>query len=220
MDQALSEGQRKVFEAISRYLDDNDRPPSLEDIQRLTGLSSRANVKYHVDKLKEIGCIGQRAGSRGIFIVEPGKAVAPSVINTQIIGFVAAGLPIQVYQAPEDFFVSSGMARNGDFALRVKGESMIEDHVEDGDIVIVHSDVNPTDGDMVVALVLNDTEDTAGAATLKRFYREWPKDTSDRGRIRLEPRNPTMQPIYADPAQVKIEGKVVAVIRPVMRKAA
>jgi repressor LexA len=213
MNSPLSEVRQRILEFVHRYVEDNDRPPTLEEIQKATGLSSRANVKYHVDNLIEAGYMRKKPGSRGfeiIFDVYFHHQVTP--VRVPIVGTVAAGLPIEAYTIPEDFFVSHDLAQTGDFALRVKGTSMIEDHIEDGDVVIVRSLASPNDGDIVVALILNEPGES-GVATLKRFYREWPQTAGDSGRIRLEPRNPTMLPIYVHPDQVKIQGKVVAVIR-------
>ena len=105
------------------------------------------------------------------------------------------------------------IAGAADYALRVKGDSMIEDHIESGDIVLIRQQDTADDGDAVVALLLNGADDLAGEATLKRFYREKPLTPGGRGRIRLEPRNPALQPIYADADSVKIQGKVVGVLR-------
>jgi repressor LexA len=122
-----------------------------------------------------------------------------------VVGAIAAGQPIEANVDTDSYVTVQGASADNLYALRVNGTSMIEDLIDDGDIVVVSPQETASDGDTVVALLLNGPTD-AGEATLKRFYRE-------RDRVRLEPRNPTMQPIYVQPNDLRIQGKVVTVIR-------
>ncbi len=211
----LSDVQRRILDAIRAFVDDNNRPPTMREIQQLAGLSSVSLVKYHLDILLERGYISHRPGTaRGVDIAGAGVAIHRThVVNLRIMGTIAAGEPIEAVEVPEDLYLTPDVANRGDYALRVKGTSMIDDHIEDGDIVIVRSQDNADDGDTVVALLLNGPGDPVGEATLKRFYREAPHSDRAQPRIRLEPRNPQLSPIYVHPDHVRIQGKVVGVVR-------
>ena len=211
----LSDVQRRILDAIRQLVDDNNRPPTMREIQQTAGLSSVSLVKYHLDLLMERGHVSQRPGTaRGIEITADSAALRRShVVNVRIMGTIAAGQPIEAVEIPEDLYLTPDVANRGDFALRVKGTSMIDDHIEDGDVVIVRSQDSADDGDTVVALLLNGPGDLTGEATLKRFYREAAGASASHPRIRLEPRNPAMSPIYIDSDHVRIQGKVVGVLR-------
>ncbi len=210
-----SEVQQKILDAIRIFVEDNNRPPTMREIQAGAGLSSPSLVKYHLDILMESGHIRHRAGTaRGVEIAADADARRRSLlINVPIMGTIAAGQPIEAIQLAEEMYLTRDVARVGDYALRVRGSSMIDDHIEDGDIVIVRAQDSADEGDTVVALLLNGRGDISGEATLKRFYREKPRAAGESGRIRLQPRNPTMKPIYVDPDYLKIQGRVVGVIR-------
>jgi repressor LexA len=123
-----------------------------------------------------------------------------------VVGTIAAGRPIEAVLDRDTYVTVPGIADTKSlFALRVRGKSMIEDLIDDGDIVVCRPQDHADDGDTVVALILSGPSET-GEATLKRFYR-------DSERVRLEPRNPTMSPIFVDPEDLRIQGKVVTVIR-------
>jgi repressor LexA len=203
----LSEVQRKILEAIREFVDDN--------IQQLAGLSSPSLVKYHLDILMERGHVTHKAGTaRGVEITSDAEARRrASPVNVQIIGTIAAGHPIEAVQLPEDLYLTPDVAGTGNYALRVKGNSMIEDRIEDGDIVIIHKQESADDGATVVALLLDGPGDLTGEATLKRFYQEKSRVPGQPDRIRLEPRNPAMPILYADPEYVRVQGRVVGVIR-------
>lgn len=211
----LSDVQRRILDAIRQSVDDNNRPPTMREIQQLAGLSSVSLVKYHIDILLERGHISHRPGTaRGVEIAADSAAMRRShIINVPIMGTIAAGQPIEAVAMHEDLYLTPDVANRGDYALRVKGTSMIDDHIEDGDVVIVRAQESADNGDTVVALLLNGRGDSTGEATLKRFYREAPGAAGTPARIRLEPRNPTMRPIFADPDSVRIQGKVVGVLR-------
>ncbi len=143
----------------------------------------------------------ERQLSRGIALVD-----RPSDSTIPVLGLIAAGQPIEAVQDPQDTIeVPQRFVNEGCFALRVKGKSMIEDHIDDGDVVVVKPQDTAADGEIVVALITSGAI-PEGEATLKRLYREG-------SRIRLQPANADMDPIYVDPADLRIQGKVVSVIR-------
>jgi repressor LexA len=148
--------------------------------------------------------------SRGITLLKPTESAPPvsRAVRVPLIGAIAAGMPIEANALPDEFVdLAESIAGAGDvYALRVKGTSMIDDHIDDGDIVIVRRQTTAQIGETVVALLSNNASET-GEATLKRFRRE------KNGQIRLEPRNPAVAPIIVDERDVRIQGKVIAVLR-------
>src|SRR5262249_28678969 len=152
--------------------------------------------------------------SRGIMLSEAAAAMEPSVqargitpFRVRVQGNIAAGRPIEAVADPDEFveLAAPGAGAEGLYALRVRGKSMIEDLIDDNDVVIVRPQESVDNGDTVVALLLNGASE-AGEVTLKRYYRE-------RDRIRLQPANSAMEPIYVREQDLRIQGKVVAVIR-------
>lgn len=198
----LYKRQRQIVDFIAQYIQKNNFAPTLQEIANAIGVSSLATVHEHLQALERKRVIKRFEGTvRGIELVDRTFLKTSESIDLPIMGFIAAGAPIEPY--PEDdatFKVSpeliSGKKRA--YVLQVKGKSMIEDHIDDGDWVVIEETQNVTDGDIVVALLDN------GLATLKRYYKEMT-------RIRLEPANATMSPIYA--TNVQIQGKVVGLIR-------
>ena len=175
-------------------------PPSVREIAEAVGLASTSAVHHHLTKLEKEGRLNKEA-TRSRALSVPG-ALPAKVVRAPIVGEIAAGQPIYAYEdrsetitLPSELAASRG---RDTYVLRVRGKSMIEDHIDDGDFVVVQEQSNARDGDIVVAL-LDDN-----VATLKRFYKE-------RDRIRLQPANGTMAPIYA--RDVHIQGKVIGVIR-------
>lgn len=208
----LSEKQRRIFEYIQEFIEEHDYPPSIRQIQEACQISSTSVVDYNLRILERLGYIRRdREVSRAIEVVRGGGR-RPRVVPVPIIGSIAAGQPIPVptedtwtgYDASETVEVSPEMigSRENVYALRVKGQSMIDALVNDGDIVILQAGAPVRDGDMVAAWLKREQE-----ATLKKFYREG-------DRVRLQPANESMQPIYTDAANVDIQGKVIAAIRP------
>lgn len=198
----LSERQERMLHFIGDYVEDHGRPPTVREIGFAAGISSTSVVDYNLRVLEREGYLKRdRELSRGIELIgrRQGSAIP-------ILGAIAAGQPIEAIQDPNDVVeVSHRLVQQGCYALRVKGQSMIEDRIDDGDIVIIHPQSTANDGDTVVALITSGPSSN-GEATLKRLYR-------DRDRIRLEPRNPAMQPIYVRPDDLKIQGRVVSVIK-------
>jgi repressor LexA len=210
----LSERQQHIYEFITKFMNDKGRPPTIREIGAKVGITSTSVVNYNLNILVREGLIQrEKEVSRGLRVV--GAHVAKSLANggafvqIPLLGKIAAGHPIQVPDAglaPYDDKVLS-LSRElvpdqeGLFALEVKGNSMIDALINDGDIVVMKKQETAQNGEMV-AVWLKEEKET----TLKRLYRE-------RSRIRLQPMNPTMKAFYADPRNVEVQGKVVLVIR-------
>lgn len=202
MDRRLTDRQRDVLAFITRCIDDNDVPPSLQEIGQAMGAISPTAALAHVVALEKKGYLRRTPHERrGLEVVRAEPAAnQPRLLRLPIVGTIAAGQPIEAFEENLEFlWVEAGLARAADnFILRVRGHSMIGDGINDGDYVIVHPQNTADNGDTVVALV------GGNGATLKRFFRE-------RGHIRLQPANPYLEPIIV--SDVAIQGKVVAVIR-------
>lgn len=199
-----------MLDYIEEFLDENTYPPTIREIQRDLGVSSTSVVDYNLNILEQRNLIRRNRNiSRGIELVSRSNA-ARNVLRVPVIGQIAAGEPIPVLEqvlpdeASEHIEISGDRlsARSGDlFALRVKGLSMIDALINDGDIVILRHQETCENGD-TVAVWLRDEKET----TLKRFYHEG-------SRVRLQPANATMSPIYTTPDNVDIQGKLVTVVR-------
>jgi repressor LexA len=207
----LSDRQQHILKYIQEYVDDRGYPPSIREIGDRVGISSTSVVDYNLRALEKEGYIRRdREVSRGLEVVGgSGKSARQAPIRMMripVVGRIAAGIPIEAVEDPTDVVeFSPGAVPDDCFALRVQGTSMIEDHIDDGDIVVIRPQKTANNGEIVVAIVSDDT--TNGGATLKRFYRE------SATMVRLEPRNPTMQPIRVAADQVEIRGKVVKLVR-------
>jgi repressor LexA len=207
----LSPKQAQILDFLSTFLEDKDYPPSIRDIQIGCGISSTSVVDYNLRKLEEKHFIRRdREVSRGIEILGSRRRRAGTV-EIPVLGSIAAGQPIPVptsdrwaSDAEDTVTVTEDMVRGREqvFALRVKGTSMIEDLIDDGDIVFLEPTSSAQDGDKV-AVWLKDK----GEVTLKRFYHEG-------DRVRLQPANSTMQPIYTTADNVEIQGRFISSIRP------
>lgn len=195
--------QAQIIGFIRQYIQTNGSAPTLKLIAEAIGVSSLATVHEHLRTLEEKGLIKRKAGKkRAIELTNEVEGIQPSEnVQVPILGFIAAGQPIEAYTDPSAAmsiptnFVS-GQRRV--YVLQVRGESMIEEQIRDGDYVVVEQTDSAHDGEIVVALLDN------GMATLKRFFKE-------ATRIRLEPANATMSPIFVK--NVRIQGKVVGLIR-------
>lgn len=207
----LSERQQNILAYIQQYLDDRGYPPSIREIGDRVGISSTSVVDYNLRALEREGLIRRdREVSRGLELVNTspkvGKASSgPKFLRIPVVGRIAAGYPIEAIEDPSDYVVfTPGEVPDNCFALRVKGKSMIEDHIDDGDIVVVRQQSSAENGQIVVAVVSD--ESPLSGATLKRFYREG-------SNVRLQPRNADMEPMIVPANQVEIRGKVVKLIR-------
>ncbi len=204
MPVTLYRRQKQILEYIRKYINKYGYSPTLAEIAEYLGVSSLATVHEHLQALVSKGIIRKFEGAvRGIEVLDNQIANELKNIELPVLGFIAAGQPIMPYTDPDaTISVAPNSVHLSDkrqsFVLQVKGDSMIEDGILDGDFVIIEETSVAHDGDIVVALL-----DT-GLATLKRFYKE-------ATRVRLEPANSTMQPIYA--TDIKIQGRCVGVIR-------
>ncbi len=209
----LSERQQRIYEFITKFMGEKGRPPTIREIGAKVGITSTSVVNYNLNILVREGLIQrEKEVSRGLRVIganAKSMVGGASFVQIPLLGKIAAGHPIPVPDAglaPFDGEVLS-LTRDlipdqeGLFALEVKGNSMIDALINDGDIVVMKKQETAQNGDMV-AVWLKDEKET----TLKRLYRE-------RSRIRLQPMNPTMKPFYADPRNVEVQGKVVLVIR-------
>jgi repressor LexA len=214
MDEHLSKRQQRIIEFVNEYVEENGYPPSIREIGAAAGISSTSVVSYNLHRLEEKGYIGRdREVSRGLKVISAARASrAPeSVVRVPLLGRIVAGEPIPV---PASDFALLGdetieLTRDllgdpqGLYALQVQGNSMIDALVYDGDVVIMRHQQRVENGEMA-AVWLKEREEV----TLKRFYQE------EGGRVRLQPANPTMRPIYVDdPRLLEVQGKVVMVIR-------
>lgn len=201
MPVTLYKRQRQIVEFIGQYIQKNGYSPTLQEIADAIGVSSLATVHEHLQALERKGVIKKYEGAvRGIEIADD-RYNADTGISLPVMGFIAAGQPIEPYTDPTATFPISPSMVSGkkrSYVLQVKGDSMIEEGILDGDYVVVEEQPEVHNGDIVVALLDN------GLATLKRFFKE-------ATRVRLEPANSTMAPIFA--TKVRIQGKVVGVIR-------
>lgn len=202
MPVTLYKRQKQILDFISQYIQKNGYSPTLQQIADALGVSSLATVHEHLSTMSKKGVIKKFEGAvRGIEIVDKKLGEITKGVELPILGFIAAGSPIEPYTDPNaTTSVAPGMlsGKKRAFVLQVKGESMIEDGILDGDFVVVEEQNEAKNGDIVVALLEN------GLATLKRYFKE-------ATRIRLAPANSKMSPIYA--TNVKVQGKVVGVIR-------
>ena len=206
----LSDKQQAILEFLRRFIRDKDYPPSIRDIQLGCEISSTSVVDYNLKALERLGHIRRdREVSRAIELLD-GSGRRPHTVPVPIIGTIAAGQPIPVPN--EDTWsnidydnvveVTQDMTRGKEhvYALRVKGTSMIDALVNDGDIVIMEATNSADDGDMVAAWLKRE-----GEATLKTIFVE-------EDRVRLQPANVTMEPIYTDLENVEVQGRVLAKI--------
>jgi repressor LexA len=207
---SLSAKQERIINFVTEFLQDKGYPPTIRDIAAGCGISSTSVVAYNLNKLEQAGYIRRYSDiSRGIKFLTP-QQKGGKLVNIPIVGVIAAGEPIPVpasdtgnVLATEGLEVSEGLLRGKQdvYALRVKGDSMLDALIGDGDIVLMDYVNGAENGDMVAVWLKEEQE-----VTLKRFFAE-------PNRIRLEPANKRMTPIYTNPDNVEIQGRVVAVIR-------
>jgi len=198
----LTKRQKEILDFLELFVAEYGYPPSYEEIAKNFGYTSLATVHEHLENLRVKGYIRKSYNaSRSIELVTEERGV--SAIELPLLGNVAAGVPIETIEEQESVAVPEDMITRGGnhYVLRVRGDSMVEEQIRDGDYVIVNSRNTAENGDMVVALVHGDS------ATVKKFYRE--RD----GQVRLQPANVTMQPMYFPSNDVAVQGVVVGVIR-------
>jgi repressor LexA len=195
--------QKRIYDFIVQYMRDEGMPPTNREIGSAMNIASTGHVDYHLSMLEKKGYITRESKkSRGIKLVE-------DPFGIPVMGSIAAGEPLEVFSdSAEAIEVGRDIEQQGTYALVVKGQSMIEDHICDKDYVVIKPQNTCQNGDIVVAVHLQGN----GRATLKRFFQE-----KDRDRVRLQPANSEMDPIYVPKSEWdnewQVQGKVVAIFR-------
>ncbi len=199
--QTLTKKQKMVLDYIRKFIEEFGHAPSYEEVARGIGRSSASTIHAHIENLKAKGYLTKKwNANRSIDLTLSGEQAA-QVVELPLEGRIVAGIPLEAVRYTETISLPSDMlGRHSAFVLQVKGDSMQDDHVLDGDYVIVEKRPNVKNGDMVVALVRN------SEATLKRFRRDGPK-------IRLEPANPAYPVMIYDEQDISIQGVVVGILR-------
>ena len=196
----LTKRQREILDYLNEFIGQHGYAPSLEEIGRRFGLSSLATVHKHLTNLQEKGFI-KRAWNRSRSVEMIPNKTGGRALELPLLGYVAAGMPIEAVAGSETIAVPEDLVgRRETYVLRVRGNSMIDEQIRDGDFVIVEDRKTAENGEMVIALL------GGHDATLKKFYREHES-------VRLQPANPTMQPIVVPADHVQIQGVVVGVMR-------
>jgi repressor LexA len=197
--------QKRMYNFIVSYMKKEKMPPTNREIGRELQIASTGHVDYHLTMLEKKGLISrQPKKSRGIKLIE-------TVTGIPVMGSIAAGQPLEISNDPEEMLdVGRELEPDNTYALIVKGRSMIEDHICDGDYVVIKPQDTCNNGDIVVAVRLQ--EGMSGSATLKRFFQE-----KDHDRVRLQPANSELEPIFIPKSEWdeewKVQGKVVAIFR-------
>lgn len=193
--------QAQVLNFLKQHIESTGFAPTLRQIADAIGVSSLATVHEHMQGLIKKGLISKTSGRLRKYELKADINMQNDGVTVPILGFIAAGSPIEPHTDPNaSMSIAPNFAsgKKSVYVLQVRGQSMIEDHIDDGDFVVCEQTESANNGDIVVALLSN------GMATLKRFFKE-------ATRIRLEPANAAMQPIFVK--NVKIQGKVVGLIR-------
>lgn len=217
----LSERQQSILRFMESFIEQHGFPPTIRQIGEATGIGSTSVVNYNLNKLVAAGYLGRTArASRGLRLVKPlrGRPSQPvsaggALTRVPLVGTIVASAPVEIpdttgHYIDEDSYLPippallHGVDPSQVFALRVKGDSMIDAMICDGDIVLFRKQDTAENGDMVAVWL-----DQRNETTLKYFYREG-------ARVRLQPAHPTMEPIYVDAAQCHVQGRVLSVIRP------
>jgi repressor LexA len=205
----LTARQQEIWQYLAEYVDEHGYPPTVREIGDAVGLASPSTVHAHLANLERAGLVRRDPTKpRAIELVgrrkperQPTARYTTPVLP--LVGQIAAGGPLLAEEAIEDeIAVPEPLGRDADFLLRVKGDSMVEAGILDGDVVVVRRQQDARDGEIVVALAGDD--ESADEATVKTFYR-------DGGRVRLQPENSALEPLY--PTNVQILGRVVGVFR-------
>jgi len=195
----LTKRQKEILDFVREHVGQRGYAPTLHEIGEHFGLSSPATVYKHVEQLVQKGYLRKAPHQgRGIQLVDPDPV---RTIEVPVLGQIAAGRPIEAVVAPETINLPPDfVGRKPTYVLTVRGNSMIDEHIRDGDFVIVEDRSNVEDGETVIALLQGEE------VTLKKFYR-------DGSRIRLQPANPASEPLFVDEGQVRIQGVVIGVMR-------
>jgi len=204
----LTRRQREVMDYIADFLREHGYSPSFQEIARGMGLSSLATVHKHVLTLERKGFL--RRGYNQSRSIEPGPRYLQEARRARqdraraelpLLGRIAAGQPVEALEQPSTISLGDFTGNKDVFVLQVKGDSMIEEHILDGDYILVEKTGQVADGDIAVALL------GGSESTLKRFYRE------PNGRVRLQPANARLKPLVVPAAEVAVQGRVIGVLR-------
>jgi repressor LexA len=196
----LTKRQREILDYLNEFIQQHGYAPSLEEIGKRFSLSSLATVHKHLTNLQDKGFI-KRAWNRSRSVEVVPTRLGGRAVELPLLGYVAAGAPIEAVAGTETISVPEEMVgRRDTYVLRVRGSSMIDEQIRDGDFVVVEDRKTAENGEMVIALL------GGSDVTLKKFYRQ-------NGSIRLQPANPVMNPIVVPADQVQIQGVVVGVLR-------
>jgi repressor LexA len=197
----LTKRQKEILDFLTRHIERKGYAPTIEEIGEHFGLTSLATVHKHLTNLQDKGLI-KRAWNRSRALELMPTQVRVQAVELPLLGRVAAGAPIEAVTGTETVFVPEDMiGKKETYVLQVRGESMIEEQIRDGDYVIVENRHSARDGEMVIALLQGD------AVTLKKIYRE------AGGRVRLQPANARMDPFYVQEEDLRIQGVVIGVMR-------
>ena len=198
--QPLTKRQREILDYLSEFIEQHGYAPSLEEIGRRFGLSSLATVHKHLTNLQDKGFI-RRAWNRSRSVELVPTRMGGRALDLPLLGYVAAGAPIEAVVSNETVTVPEELVGTRDtYALRVRGNSMIDEQIRDGDLVVVEDRQTAHNGEMVIALL------EGAEVTLKKFYRE-------NGHVRLQPANDAVAPIIVRADKVQVQGVVVGVMR-------
>lgn len=196
----LTKRQKEILDFVTHFISISGYSPSFVEIGKNVGLTSVATVHRHISNLEKKGLLKKGWNrSRSLELVPTETKIGAAELP--LLGLVAAGKPIEAVTTPETITVPEDMlGKRPTYVLQVKGDSMIEEQIRDGDFVIVESSDTPQNGETVVALLYN------GEATLKKYFRE-------NGRIRLQPANSAMSPLFVNEDEIRIQGIVIGIIR-------
>ena len=205
---ALTRRQKEVLDLIAKFVDENGYSPSYEELARGLNLASLATVHKHISALTTKNYLKRsfnqsRSLELGPKYVQENRRhrLDPAALEIPLLGRIAAGRPVESVEQRATLSFADFVGHAGTFALEVRGESMIDDHICDGDMILVERASEVRDGEIVVALV------DGAETTLKRFYRE------PGGKVRLQPANAALQPIVVPASDVQIQGRLLAVLR-------
>jgi len=198
----LTQRQKEIFQFIRSYLRSHGVAPTVDEIRRNFGLRSVATVHKHLQALEKRDCIRRSKNRARAIDLLP---VQGNAVDIPLVGLIAAGMPIAALENPDTLAIPEDMiGRSDTYALKVTGDSMIEDGIHEGDYIIIESRLDVHDGEIVIALIDGDE------ATVKRLFREGPV-------IRLQPSNSEMGPIFMPADRVQIQGVVIGLIRKYLR---
>jgi repressor LexA len=208
--EALTEPQQRILNFINTYVEANDVPPTIREIQKGAIISSTSMVSYHLKALERANLLNRRErSSRGVVVRDPTRVPMRDIMNIPIVGRIVASEPVPtpdpdaLLDAENTVQIARSMVGNAEglYALEVKGNSMIDALINDGDIVVMKRVTEVKNGDLAAVFLLDRNE-----STLKRVFHEGK-------RLKLKPENPTMKPFYVDARQAQIQGRVMCVIR-------